>query len=100
MNLCGFEVGLDRPLAERHLDRAPELVAVERDAAAGALEHGELAQLHALEGGEAFAAFSAITASPDRGVIFRGPRVLDLCVDFAAMGTPHSKASKAHDARY
>ena len=49
-------LGLDRPLAQRERDRARELVAVERHALAVLLHHGELAQLHPLEGGEARAA--------------------------------------------
>ena len=44
---------VDRALAQRDRDRAHQLVAVERHAPAGALDHRQLAQLHPLEGGEA-----------------------------------------------
>src|SRR3954447_3622283 len=42
-------VGFDRPLAQRDIDRAGELVAVERLALAVLLHYGQFAQLHPLE---------------------------------------------------
>jgi len=39
-------LGLDRTLAQGDLDRAQQLVAIERHTAAVALDHNELAQLH------------------------------------------------------
>src|SRR5437764_790806 len=46
-------LGIDRAFAQRDLDRAHQLVAIKRHPTAVALDHGELTQLHALEGGEA-----------------------------------------------
>src|SRR5690349_4536837 len=57
-------VGLDRPFAQRGLHRARQLVAIEGLALAVLLDHGELAQLHALEGREARRAIGAETPSP------------------------------------
>src|SRR4029453_2698445 len=82
-------LGLDRALAQRDLYRAQELVAVERHATAVALDHGELAQLHPLEGGEAKIAGEAHTAAADDGGILRRPRILHLGVEAAAIGTAH-----------
>src|SRR4051795_2404939 len=45
--------GTARALAQGDLRRAHQLVAIKRYAAAVALDHGELAQLHPLEGREA-----------------------------------------------
>ena len=58
-------LGLDGALAQRGIDRAGELVAIERHLAADLLDHGQLAQLHALEGGEAAAAGVADAAAAD-----------------------------------
>src|SRR5882762_3705235 len=44
---------IDRALAQGYLQRAHQLVAVERHPAAVTLDHREFAQLHPLEGGEA-----------------------------------------------
>src|SRR5258707_979521 len=46
-------LAFDRALAQGAVDRARELVAVERLALPVLLDHGQLAQLDALEGGEA-----------------------------------------------
>src|SRR5262249_49369381 len=80
-------LGLDRPLAQRDLHRAQQLVAVERDAAAVALDDSELAQLHALEGGEPEVAAQAHAAPADDGGILGRPRILHLGVETAAIGT-------------
>src|SRR5262249_674689 len=56
---------IDRALAQCDLDRTHELVAVERHAAAIALDDGQLAQLHALESGEAEIAGQADAAATD-----------------------------------
>src|SRR5689334_2683208 len=66
-------VGLDRPLAQGNVDRARELVAVEGLALTVLLEHRELAQLHALEGGEARGAIRAEPTPPDRRAILGRP---------------------------
>src|SRR5215475_2499148 len=58
---------LDRTLAQRDLHRAQELVAVERHTPAVALDHGQLAQLHALKRGEAEIAGEANTPAADDG---------------------------------
>src|SRR5215475_7967057 len=60
---------IDIALAQRDLDRARELVAIERHPPAVALYHRELAQLHALKGGEAKSASETEPAPTDRGRI-------------------------------
>ena len=59
-------LGRDGALAQRDFDRAQQLVAVERRAPAVLLDHHQLAQLHALEGGEAAAAIGTDAPPPDR----------------------------------
>src|SRR5262249_41724527 len=80
---------LDRTLAQRDLHRAQQLVAVERHAAAVALDDHKLAQLHALEGGKAEIAGEAHPAAADDGGILGRPRVLDLRIEAAAIRTAH-----------
>src|SRR5262249_12076973 len=82
-------LGLDRPLAQGDLHRAQQLVAVERHAAAVALDYDQLAQLHALEGGKAEIAGQAHAAAADDGGILGRPGVLHLGVEAAAIGTAH-----------
>ena len=60
---------IDRPLAQGDLQRAHQLVAVERHPAAVALDHGQFAQLHPLEGREAEIAGDAHPPPPDHGRI-------------------------------
>src|SRR6185437_11626574 len=71
-------LGLDRPLAQRDIDRARELVAVEGLALTVLLDRRQLAQLDALERREAGGAVRAETAAADRGTIVGRPRILDL----------------------
>src|SRR5262249_44357666 len=71
------------------LHRTQELVAVERNAPAVALDHGELAQLHALESREAEIAGEADAAAADDRAVFGRPRVLDLRVQAGAIRTAH-----------
>src|SRR5205085_7582931 len=85
-------LGLDIALAQRDLDRARELVAVERQTAAVALDHGEFAQLHALERREAELTGEAHAAAPDRGRILGRPRVLHLRVEATALRATHVPA--------
>ena len=67
-----------------------QLVAVERHAPAGALDHGQLAQLHPLEGGEAAAAIRADAAAADRGGSSRrAANPSPGCRRLAAVGTAH-----------
>src|SRR5207253_2340476 len=61
-------------------DRLFELAAVERFALAAALDHQDLAQLHALEGRETRAAAVALAPAADRGVVLGRPRILYLAV--------------------
>src|SRR5262249_25266451 len=82
-------LGLDRTLAQRDLHRAQQLVAVERHAAAVALDDHELAQLHALERCKAEIAGQAHPAAADDGGILGRPRVLDLRIEAAAIRTAH-----------
>src|SRR5215813_8837181 len=58
---------LDRALAQRDLHRAQKLVAVERHPPAVALDHGQLAQLHALERRETEIAGEADAPAADDG---------------------------------
>ena len=81
---------LDRALAQRNRQRAHQLVAIERHAPAVALDHHKLAQLHALEGGEAEIAGQADAAAADRGRILGRPRVLHLGIEGAAARTAHA----------
>src|SRR6202166_5337975 len=64
-------LGIDRALAAGDLHRAQQLVAVERHAPAVALDDDELAQLHALERGEAKVAGEANATTTDRRGILR-----------------------------
>ena len=57
---------VDAALAGGDADRAGELVTVERQSAPVLLHHQQVAQLHALEGGEAGAAGGALATPPDR----------------------------------
>ena len=82
-------VGIDRPLAQRDLDRAHQLVAIERHAPARSLDDLQLAQLHALESGETAAAIRAIAAPPDGRAVLGGTAVLHLGFALAAIGTAH-----------
>src|SRR3954463_4785892 len=93
---------IDRPLAQTDLQRADQLVAVERHAAAVALDHGEFAQLHPLEGGEAEIAGDADPPPPDHGGILGGARILHLRIETVAAGTAHPRKPSlffAHDLR-
>src|SRR5260370_29144725 len=80
---------LDRPLAQRDIDRASQLLPVERFALVVLFQHGQLAQLHPLEGREARRAIAAEPAPPDGAAIVGRPRILDLGVIRTAERTPH-----------
>src|SRR5882672_711220 len=82
-------IGIDIALAHRNGDRARELVAVERNAAAVALDDDEFAQLHALEGGEAEPARKAQPPPPDRRRIFGRTGVLHLGIETRTRRTAH-----------
>src|SRR5579864_6565579 len=82
--------GLDRTLAQRDLHRAQQFVAVERHAPAVALDDNQLAQLHALEGGEAEIAGEANAAAADHRGILGRPRILHLGIEASATRTTHS----------
>src|SRR5215469_3522648 len=82
-------LSLDRALAQRHIDRARELVAVESLALAVFLDDGELAQLHALEGREACRAIGAEAPPADRGTVVGRSRILYLGVIETAERTAH-----------
>src|SRR5258707_11531008 len=82
-------VGLDRALAQRDVDRAGQLVAVERLALRVLLDDRQLTQLHSLEGREAGAATDAEPPAPDRAAILGRPRILDLGVIRGAERTAH-----------
>src|SRR5882757_1482975 len=90
---------IDRPLAQRYLQRAHQLVAVERHTAAVALDHGQFAQLHPLEGREAEIAGDTDPPPPDHGGILGGARILDLRIETVAAGTAHPRKPLffAHD---
>src|SRR5690348_10794862 len=79
----------DRPLAQRDLDGARQLVALERFALVVLLDDGQFAQLHALERRETRGAIRAEPPPSDRGSIVGRPRVLDLGVFASAERTTH-----------
>ena len=80
---------VDRPLLQGDVDRAQQLVPVEGLALAAALEHGQLAQLDAFEGGEARGAVRALPTPPDRRVVLGRPRILDLGILVSAERATH-----------
>src|ERR1700712_1019861 len=80
---------IDRALAQADLYRAHQLVAVERHPAAVALDHRQLAQLHALEGGEAEIAGDADPPPPDHGGFLGWTRGLHLRIEAVAAGASH-----------
>src|SRR5258707_14803063 len=81
---------IDRALAQADLQRAHQLVAVERHPAAVALDHGKFAQLHPFEGGEAEIAGNAHPPPADDSGILGRTRVLHLRIETVAAGTTHS----------
>src|SRR5262249_27350466 len=83
----------DRPLAQRDADRARQLVAVERHSTAVRLHHGQLAQLGALDRGEALAAIGAEAAPADRAAVLGRTAVLHLRVLVATERTAHRRAT-------
>src|SRR6185312_12441394 len=82
-------LGLDRALAQRDIDRARQLVALEGLALPVLLDDRQFAQLHALERGKARRAIGTEPAPPDRRAIIGRPRILDLCIFATAERTPH-----------
>src|ERR1051325_1860880 len=80
---------LDRPFSQRDVDRAGELIAVERLTLPIFLDDGQLAQLNPLEGGEAGGAIRTEPAPPYPRPIVGRPRILDLGVIRAAERTTH-----------
>src|SRR3984885_806783 len=83
-------LGIDRALAAGDLHRPQQLVAVERHAAAVALDDDQLAQLHPLECRKAEIAGQADAAAADDGRIFRRPRILHLGVEACTTRTAHA----------
>src|SRR5579863_9868358 len=79
-----------RALAQRDLQRAHQLVAVERHPAAVALDDGQFAKLHALEGGETEVAGDAYAPAPDHGGILRRTGVLHLRIETVAAWATHA----------
>jgi len=82
-------LGFDRALLHRDADRALELVAVEILALAGGFYHHEIAQLHALIGGETAGTGRAEAPPPDRNMILGRAGILHLRVDITAKRTAH-----------
>ena len=82
-------LGVDRPFAQRYLQRAHQLVAIERHPAAIALDDREFAQLHPFKGGEAEIAGDADPAPPDHGGILGRTRVLYLGIETIAAWAAH-----------
>src|SRR5207344_1586786 len=77
---------IDRAFAQGDLERAHELVAVERHPAAIALDDRELAKLHPLESGETEIAVDPYPPPPDHGRILGRTRVLHLRIETVAAG--------------
>src|SRR4029079_2808683 len=90
---------IDRALAQTDLQRADQLVTVERHPAAVALDHGQFAQLHPLEGRETEVAGDAHPPPPDHGRVLGRTRVLHLRIETVAAGTTHPRKPLffAHD---
>jgi hypothetical protein len=82
-------LGIDSAFAQRNLHRSLQLVAIERHAPAGALDDHDLAQLHALERGEAAAAIRTDAPAPNGRRIIGGSGILDLGIEAAAIGATH-----------
>ncbi|VVT22063.1 hypothetical protein RV420_360566 [Roseovarius sp. EC-SD190] len=82
-------LGLYGSFLERDADRAFQLVAVEILAPTIGFHNYQIAQLHALIGGETTAAARAKPAPADRDMLFRWARILDLCVDISAKRAAH-----------
>src|SRR5688500_15343867 len=95
---AGLELALDRrgelldplrggrPLAAGDRDRPLELGPVERLAPILRFDDEQLARLDPLEGGEALAAFLALSPAPDGGAVLGGTAVLHLAVFVGAIG--------------
>ena len=75
-------------------DRARQLVAIERHPPAVGLDHGQFAQLHALDGGEALAAIAAEAPPADRAVVLGGAAVLHLGIVEAAERAAHGGSAR------
>src|SRR5258707_1155644 len=83
-------LGIDLALAQGDLQRAHQLVSVERHPAAVAFYHCEFAQLHSLKRGKTEITGDADPAPPDHGGILGRTRVLHLRIETVAAGTSHS----------
>ncbi len=86
---------LDRALAQGDADGAGELVSVEQDASPVRLDHGEFAQLHPFDGGEALPAIAAEAAPADGRAVIGGATVFDLRVLVAAKRAAHQCPRRA-----
>src|ERR1700754_3945686 len=75
---------LDRAFAQTDLQRAHQLVAVERHPSAIALDDGEFTQLHPFEGGEAKIAGDAHATPADYGRVLGRTRILHLRIETVA----------------
>src|SRR4029453_4308224 len=78
-----------RTFAKRHLQRAHQLVAIERHPPAVALEHRQVAQLHPLEGREAEVAGDADAPAANDRRIFPRPGILDPRIEAGAIRAAH-----------
>src|SRR5215471_14513659 len=90
-------LGIHRSFAQRDLHRSHQLVAIEWHAPSVALDDDELAQLHALEGGEAEIAGEAHPPAADGGGILGRTRILDLGIEAPAIRTAHGPNSGVVD---
>src|SRR5215218_175789 len=81
---------IDVAFAAGVTDGSCELVAVERLTLAVLLDDRQVAQLDALEGGEARATGLALPPATDGGTILAGPAVLNLAVFVRAEGAAHA----------
>src|SRR3546814_9777103 len=86
---------VDRALAAGDLDAAHQFLAVEGLARPTGLEHRDLAQLDAFEGGEARAAILALAAAADRRAVLGRTAVLHLTDRKSTrLNSSHSCASR------
>src|SRR5208282_887567 len=82
-------LGLERPFAQRDVDRSGKLVPIEGFTLSIFLDYGQFTQLDALEGCEAGSAIRAEASAADRAAIVRRTRILNLGIIGSAKRAAH-----------